>query len=633
MELLNLPYRPDDRDISAGQRVLGSGGWKYNTFFPKPDKADKIVLDDGDVDDTLRIMQELIHRYIGDTRRVADELRKATVEQTVHAIWNFLYYNIQYKLDKAGTEELRRPARSWSERYTGIDCDCFSIFASSILTNLGIPHYHRVTRYSQKTWQHVYIIVPKDSRSLGGGYWTIDAVLAKADYEKPFTAKKDYKMNLSGIKIAVLSGVEEPISQQSATDVLMGFDDASPLGSAAEDVNAAHYENELYQFLVATRQTIAIAPAAYMNATGGNPSDMVQMLDYAIRYWYTDKREEALAQLERNEKAMNTLSGFDAFNAVQLTRDNEEALYGDDDLFELSGTGNAKGKLKKPAKFFGGLKKAVKKANVGKALVRFNPATIAIRNGFLLALKLNIGKMSQKMKWAYATPQQLAAGNVSPQAVAASKKALAKVQKMFTKIGGKPDNMRKAILHARKGHLDGTAQLGAIPLAAGIATAMPFIKKVLDVLRESGLIKPGEKAALEPDGGDDAQQGNDAYSADTAPATYVQATNETGSDPYSMTPTNTVPYMPAEILPDEQAGSSNGDEGLGSVFSSIGGFFRGNPGMALALTAGGAYLIYNATRSNSPPPKRAAGLGSAPRAAPKRKAPQKRRHVPVHRLR
>lgn len=491
MPILSILYRPDDREISAGQRMLRTDGDKYNRYFSKPQHTDKIVFEDGEVDDTLKLMERVIHTYLPDSAQIAQLLQREGSEATINAIWDFLYHNIQYKLDKQGLEQLRRPARSWAERHTGIDCDCFSIFASSILVNLGIPHYLRVTRYSQPTWQHVYVVLPKDGKSLTGGYWTIDAVLARADYEKPFTAKKDYKMSLSGINIAVLSGPDSDPSNLTALDVLMGFEDATsyPMGGTGEDTNGPHYENELYKFLIATRQTIDAAPEAYTQATGGNPSDTIRMLDYAIQYWYTDKRDEALGQLEKNEEAINTLAGFGAFNTVSLTAANEAELYGDDDAHEviLSGLGRAKDKQKKPSKFFGGLKKAVKKVKIGKALVRFNPATIAIRNGFLLALKLNIGKMSQKMKWAYATPQQAAAQRISAQQVAAAKNAVAKVEKMFTKLGGKADNMRKAILHAKKGHLSGLGQLGVAPLAAGLAAAVPFIKMVMDVLKKAAL--------------------------------------------------------------------------------------------------------------------------------------------------
>lgn len=631
MPVQSIPYRPDDREISAGQRVLRSDGDQYNRYFGNPKREDKIVFEDGEVDDTLKLMERVIHTYLDDTALIAEHLRRPSVDATITAIWDFLYNNIQYKLDEQGLEQLRRPARSWAERHTGIDCDCFSIFTSSILVNLGIQHSLRVTRYSQPTWQHVYVVLPKDGKSLASGYYTIDAVLARANYEKPYTAKKDFKMSLSGINIAVLSGPDSGQSSLTTMDVLMGFDDATslPIGSTSDDANGSHFENELYKFLIATRQTIEAAPEAFIQATGGNPSDTIRMLDYAIQYWYTDKRDEALCYLEKNEETLNTLAGFGAFNAVQISGINEAELYGDDDAHEaiLSGLGRAKGKQKKPSKFFSGIKKAVKKINVGKALVRFNPATIAIRNGFLLALKLNIGRMSEKMKWAYATPQQAAAKRISPSQVAAAKNAVAKVEKMFTKIGGKTDNMRKAILHAKKGKLNGLGQLGVAPLAAGLAAALPFIKMVMDVLKKSGLVKQGESESLTPDGAGDSGQ------AETGVQLYNQnsATEQTADyAPESMPAPYAQEYTPAEVLPNESGES--GVDGLGSIFGTVGDFFRGNPGLALALSAGGAYLLYNATREEKPAAKSAALGSTRGRATPKRSPPKSRQHVPVYRL-
>jgi len=52
MPVFSNPYRPDDREISAGQRVLRTDGDKYNHYFSKPQHADKVVFEDGEVDDT-----------------------------------------------------------------------------------------------------------------------------------------------------------------------------------------------------------------------------------------------------------------------------------------------------------------------------------------------------------------------------------------------------------------------------------------------------------------------------------------------------------------------------------------------------------------------------------------------------
>jgi hypothetical protein len=112
------------------------------------------------VTDTVELMEKVVWKYLDDTKRIAPLLRRSTTEAICQATLEFVYRYIQYKLDKQGLEHLRRPERSWTERNTGVDCDCMSIFVSSILTNLQIPQKFRITMYSGDSWQHVYLIVP-----------------------------------------------------------------------------------------------------------------------------------------------------------------------------------------------------------------------------------------------------------------------------------------------------------------------------------------------------------------------------------------------------------------------------------------------------------------------------------------
>ena len=429
MKIFNRDYRPD-YEITSGQRIIKTDGGKYDFLFPKSESKDTIVLEDGEVSDTIKVIEQVVWKYISDTKKAAELLRQPTLEDTLNAIWQFLYYNIQYQLDKAGLEELRRPARAWADRITGIDCDCFSIFCSSILTNMGIPHKFRITRYSQEHWQHIYVIVPKVKDR---GYWTIDAVLGRFNYEKPYTQKMDYTMSLNGIKIAVLSGVEDnspavadtgrivmnSMQLAAANNVALNAAifgvDLQGLGILAGEeyllggVKDADLEKGLYRYLVATRQAIAENPMTSYIA-GYNQQEIVKMLDYAIQYWFTDKRDQALGQLMNNEALLNQMNGFGNLEGII----SDDDLYGDDDI--LTGDddqllGKAKKDKGKKKGFFKKVGEGLKK--VGKGLMRFNPATIAARNGFLLALKLNIGKMSTRIKWAYATPQQAKAKGVS----------------------------------------------------------------------------------------------------------------------------------------------------------------------------------------------------------------------------
>ena len=459
-----------DFEITSGQRPIRDGK-QYDRYFPKPDDRDCIIIKDGEVSDTVELMEKVVHKYLTDTSRIAPLLKRRNLDETCKSIYDFVYNHIQYKLDKRGLEQLRRPARSWAERRTGVDCDCMSIFISSILTNLKIPHSFRITRYSADHWQHVYVIVP-DNR---GGYINIDAVVSPYGYEKPFTDKLDYTMSLNGINVAVLSGLNSDLDT-----VVMG---AGLSGSDLGATTAKQDLDSIYRHLVATRKSIADNPK--MVSSIDDPQALIKMLDYAIQYFYTDKRDEALAVLEQNEAQLNFRNGFSGLGDDVF----------DHDEYALNGPGK-KG-------FFKGISNAVKKVGkglkeVGKAVIRFNPVSIAARGGFLVAMKINLGKMAAKLKWGYATKEQAAAKGISEAQWNKSKEALAKVERLFAdKLQGKRDALRNAILKGKAGNLDGIVEedfqgLGEPVTAATLAAATPIIVAAIKILKDSGLLGKNE---------------------------------------------------------------------------------------------------------------------------------------------
>jgi hypothetical protein len=463
--------------ISSGKRPIHSGK-EYDNYFPKPDERDRVIIEDGEVDDTVDLMGKVVWKYLSDTDKIAPLLKKNTLEQTCNAIWDFLYHHVQYRLDKKGLEQLRRPARSWLERTSGVDCDCMSIFASSILTNLQIPHTFRITKYNEDYWQHVYVIVP--TKETPKGYFVIDAVISAFNYEKSFSEKSDFPMNLKGINVAVLSGA----SNDDLYDVLF----ANHLGSSI--MGATNSQNELdqlYQHLVSTRNAIIKNPA--LISSNEDPQGFLKMIDYAIHYWNTDKRVEALVVLEKNEHLLNTRNGFKSMNGYIIDYDNS-----------LDGI-SAKG-------FFSSIKKAVKDVGKGaqvavKAIVRYNPLSIAARNGFLLAMKLNISKMATHLKWGYATKEQAAKKGITEIQWNKAKDAKAKVEKLFVdKLQGKKEALQKAVLSGKAGNLNGVVEnqmhgLGDPVAASSIAAAAPIIKMVIDILKKAGTISPNENIDAE----------------------------------------------------------------------------------------------------------------------------------------
>ena len=576
------------KTVTSGYRAIKDGS-RYNPYFPPPDERDRVIIDDGEVTDTVELMEKVVWKYLDDTKRIAPLLRRPSTHETCKAIWEFIYGYVQYKLDKRGLEQLRRPARSWAERATGVDCDCMSIFASSILTNLKIPHKFRITKYSQDSWQHVYVIVPTTGANK---YCVIDAVVSEFNYEKKYTDKMDYDMNLKGINVAVLSGV----SGNDHYDAVMATS-LSGLGATTDQSDL----DKLYQNLVATRNAVAQTPG--LVSTVDDPKALIKMLDYAIQYWYTDKRNEALEVLSKNEAQLNMSNGVSSIGGVALDND-ELALSGvtvKGYFTNVKNTVNTVGQKVGPA-----AKVAV------KAVVKYNPLSIAARGGFLLAMKLNLGKMASKLKWAYGSQQQAAAKGVNAATWQKSKNALTKVESLFAdKLQGSRSTLQNAILTGKAGNLSGVVQdqmlgqLGDPASATVIAAAAPVIIATIKILKDAGLIGANEAIEI--------NSLTSEVSADPSAAAAVADIQASESKTTDMT-TNIEPTTTS------QSTSTTGSSGGSGLIN----FIKTNPVQALI---GGSLLgigIYQLVK----PKRKASGLSGyktkRKAAAPAKKRPAKR---------
>src|ERR1035437_140837 len=553
-----MSERIDKQSISAGYRKIQDGS-RYNSYFTKPETVDRVIIDDGEVEDTVELMKKVVWRYINDTKQIAQVLKGSTVRNSCENIWTFLHDHIQYRLDKKGVEQLRRPCRSWAERKEGIDCDCFSIFVSSILTNLGIQHSFRITKYNTDFYQHVYVIVPSGKTNI-----IIDCVLSQFDYEKEYSQNKDFTMSLNGINVAVLSGINGDVM-----DIVEGFDG---LG----DLTDAENKQFLYEHLVRTRTMIAANPALISNVD--YPPAFLKMLDYAIDNWNTPNRDQALENLAKNETELNKINGFDGSENPEL--DGLDDFYGFDQ--ELNGKKNGK------KGFFKKIGQAVKKGAKGvlKAVVRFNPVTISARNGFLLAMKLNLIKMGSKLKWAYATKEQAAAKGVSVADWQKSSNALAKIEKLFVdKLQGKKSALKNAILKGKAGGLNGIDEessiegLGILP-AVAIAAAIPVIASALKALVDSGAMKKEEADGLE------AEIASKTTEANASASESDMTDTKTGDDKATTTGAATTTNAATTTTTDSTASTDSSSDTTGASTGGIMGFVKKQPLVAI----GGAAL-------------------------------------------
>lgn len=157
------------------------------------------LMKDGSVYDTLREMKKIVRETLRQTKAIARHLKGSSVEATSRNIWNFVYGHIQYRKDNPLREQLRTPIRTWKDRHSGVDCDCYSIFISSILTNLGIRHSFRMAAYKDD-FQHVYVVA-RD----GSSEYIIDPVCDRFNYEVPYNKKHDSAMS----KVTMMNGPDE----------------------------------------------------------------------------------------------------------------------------------------------------------------------------------------------------------------------------------------------------------------------------------------------------------------------------------------------------------------------------------------------------------------------------------------
>lgn len=134
-------------------------------------------------------MNNIVANTLDQTEMIAEELRGASLHQTLKNIARFFREFYAYKQDHQDREQIRTPIRAWSDRFDGIDCDCFSTSISSILHNLGIDHFWRKSKDQAKgDYTHIYVIVPKQKGldlSIRGNYYVLDPVVGDFDMEWP----------------------------------------------------------------------------------------------------------------------------------------------------------------------------------------------------------------------------------------------------------------------------------------------------------------------------------------------------------------------------------------------------------------------------------------------------------------
>ena len=153
----------------------------------------------GDIIDTLN---KCFPSAKKDVLLFAENFRSSNIYDSAFNVWKFVRENVQYKRDPDGIQVIQHPPaliRRGMLNNGGGDCKSMSLTISSILSSLGAKNVklRYVSFKPDLVPTHVYTIFEYQGRMV-----PVDSVLNKFDYEKPFTYKIDYPMNvyqLSGV--------------------------------------------------------------------------------------------------------------------------------------------------------------------------------------------------------------------------------------------------------------------------------------------------------------------------------------------------------------------------------------------------------------------------------------------------
>ncbi len=491
--------------VANGKRQINSGVG-FDHLFPTTQlKGTDPILMEGGVFDTLAQMEKVVKGTLNQTKDISKLLQAGSIPGTAKNIWDFLYNHVQYKRDKAGVEQLREPARTWKNRRSGVDCDCYSIFISSILTNLGITHAFRMTKY-KGDWQHVYVIVPLNQTAKvvksRHKYVVIDPVVDRFDYEVPFSQKHDHFMKmpiqlLNGIDPSTINGgITTSLAGQinNATfgvefDGLEGLADQvalSGLGETVDDLIQGHkmledgFLRAIKQHLINTKKIVEGNPLSVQGEE--DPQQFLARLELLINNFDdAEVRNRILDDLAETE-GLSGLDGF--FKKLKRTFQKVGRVVTAPVRLPIKAVKIVK---KRGVK---GLVKATGRTlkKVGKAIVRFNPVTIAVRAAMLTFFSLNLFRAAEKLGYGYWTAEEARRKGLSRGQHIKFVSKLNNVKKIFKTIQGKEDKLRTAIM---KGWNKGTRKnrslrgLGAGPaLPAAVAPATPLVVKVITLLRD-----------------------------------------------------------------------------------------------------------------------------------------------------
>ena len=274
-------------------------------IFPKV-ACKRTELGDGDTFFSVQQIVTTINNYFYQCEKIAKLLKGKSLLISCQNVHQFLYSHFQYKAD-SDVQQLRSPACSWAQRFTGIDCKSYTILAGAILKAMGYNSYVRQIKQPYSLYpydfSHVYLVVPisQEDNDLNKGYYVIDGTIPTMQ-ETPYSDKSDE---------IVLS--MKHIGLNGAQNTLFGFAPKKGLGEPEPKNKFEKGVDQANKYIGIVGDTAANAGNAYnkvkdawnprVNPANTSPTvtnNDISQLSQEQRE-YLRKRQEA----ERNSNANN----------------------------------------------------------------------------------------------------------------------------------------------------------------------------------------------------------------------------------------------------------------------------------------------------------------------------------------
>jgi len=407
----DMPYYPELDPRKPSYRLKDN----YDPLFSLD--ANKTTFEaDAGLDRTIETIKKAAETGKEQVKKLAAYLKAGTLEQSAYNVWHFLKTNVKYHLDKSGTEQIRTPNRSWKDRHTGIDCEDFAIFAHALLADMGYhPAFDIVGFNHKKEFGHIYTTV-KDS----SGAFVVDVVVGEFNQLAPNITKTMLIETLSGYpQVTMISGFAGITPADAFTEQVLKHE--AKLQGGISGLSQAQTDKEIRKFRYlrilnnTEERNIVAAMMPYVD-------------DISPKGNFIMKRH---ADLRGMVERIETLEGLSGRKERKERRAKRKA--------------EGKGFFRKAFKF----------------IKKFSPLTVAIRNSFLLGMRINFLHLSKRIKYGYMTPEQARAANLDMNEYEKLRGVIQKMTKLWEKIGGNPEKLRNAIIKGGKG-LSGIETVNAI---------------------------------------------------------------------------------------------------------------------------------------------------------------------------